>query len=249
MDRKIINIKEEDIGNWNIPIPSNGVIVEITERSIDKVTKGGIYIGHHEDVVFAEGEGSHEADVAEVWGTLVAQPEELYYNKSYTDYMPWETAIETKPGDTVWFEYMASVNCDVLVWGKRRFYVLKYSDLYVAKRGEEIIPLNGFCLCEPIKEFHDSKLAEGVTDRYRTDVAIVRHIGRPNDNYLPTDNLYGTYFNDKIDVQEGDEVILRRGYPLSLLERLDGIATFSDQPYYVIQRRFMEMVIDENQRL
>ncbi len=154
--------------------------------------------------------------------------------------------MQLQVGDTVWFEYLASVNCEVLLCGNRRFYIIDYRDLYVAKRGDKVIPLNGYCLCEPIKEEYESEFAKGVTDKFRTDRTVVRYLARPNDGYLPNDAVYGTYYSDNIDVKEGDVVSLRHNFPLYLLERLDMIATFSDEPYYVVQRRYMEIVIDNS---
>lgn len=248
MDRRIIKIPHYHIGNWQIPSNSNNVIVEITERSEDKITEGGIHVGFNPDVVYAEGDDSHEADVAESWGIVVGLPNKLYFNRKDTASMPWETEIEVRIGDTVWFSYFASVNCDVLVCGERRFFVISYRDLYAAKRDGEIIPLNGRCLCELIKVDYDSKLAEGVVEHYEKNKVRVKYLGAPNKNYFSGINRR-TYHNDLIDVKEGDVVLLRKGYQVSRLERLDAISTFSEKNYVVVQRRIMEMVLDKKDEL
>lgn len=240
MDRRIIKIKESDISQWSIACDVNKVIIEITERSKDKKTKGGIILGYNEDLVYAEGDGSHEADVAEVWGIVRAVPDKLHYDGKRQD-MPWETEIEIKPADMVWFDYFASVNCDVLVSDERAFYVINYCDLYVAKRGEEIIPLNGYCLCEPIKVKHESKYAVNIGEKYVHDRVKIAHLATPNKRYQDNDAVYGTYNSDIIDVKVGDEILLRHNYKPYVIERLEETATFSDDPLYVIQRRRMEL--------
>ena len=246
MDREIINIKDSDELSWELPSNGNKVIIEITERSKDKRTKGGIYACVVDDVVYAEGDGSHEADVAEVWGIVRGVPPSLYYDGSSDSNLPWETTLQIKVGDMVWFDYFASVNCTVLESESKVYYVIDYCDIFVAKRGDEIIPLNGYCLCEPIEVEHKSQFAVNVGEKYRKDKAIVRYLAEPNKRYRKNDALYGTYNNDILDVKEGDTVILRSmgtRYKPYFLERLDLIATFSEQPYYVIQRRMMELVL------
>lgn len=242
MDRRTINIPEKDIDKIKLPPDGNNVIIEITERSKDKKTIGGVLVGFNEDVVYAEGLGSHAADVAESWGTVFKAPEELYYRERLYSSMPWKTEIEIKEGDTVWFSYYESVNCDVMLCGDRTFYVIPYQNLYVAKRDNEIITLNGYCLCEPIPDINDSPYAID-TREYKKDRVIIRYKGGPNDAYQPNDVTYGTYNNDDIEIEVGDEVLLRHNCPLVFLERLQGIATFSKEPYYVVQRRRMEMVL------
>ena len=241
MDRRIIKVTDKDISNWRIPSDSNNVIIEITERTKDKITKGGVYVGHNEDVIYAEGEGSHEADVAEVWGTVAVVPDKLFFDKKYNDAMPWDTDMEVRVGDMVWFDYLASVNCDVLQTAGRTFYVIHYEDLYVAKRAGEIIPLNGYCLCEKIKRPKQGDF--DITDKYYGDRVKVTYKGKPNRAYRHNDNIYGTYNNDDIGITEGSVVLLRRNFTPYRLERLEGISTFSDTPYYVIQRRNMQMVL------
>ena len=242
MDRRITRIKDEDIGKWRITPNSNNVIIEITERSEDKTTKGGIYVGYNKDVVYGEGDGSHEADVAEVWGIVMATPPSLYYNpKNSNQGMPWETSIEIKEGDMVWFDYFASVNCDVLKSKDRMFYVINYSDIYVGKRGDRVIPLNGYCLCVPVEKEVESELARGIGDEHEKGKVKVVCLGRPNDHY-PSYQHEPTYYSDRINIREGDVVLLRRNYKPYLLERMGEISTFG-QEVYVVQRRFMEMVV------
>ncbi len=242
--RSIIKIKESDIGQWKLPPDGQQVIIEITERTEDKKTKGGLMVGHNADDVYAEGDSSHKADVAEVWGTIMAVPTDLHYHRSRLD-TPWDTDVEVQIGDTVWFDYFGSVNCTVLMAGERMFYMISYYDLYVAKRGDTIIPLNGYCLCEPLEVDNPSKFAINIGDDHRKDRTRVKYLGKPNKSYLKNDRDYGTYNNDKIDVKSGDIVILRKDCPLYYLERVDMIATFSDSPYYVIQRRRFEMVVNK----
>ena len=248
MQRNIININPEDIGRWEIPSNCNHVIVEITEATKDKRTKGGIYLGFDDDVTHAEGDRSHEAEVAEVWGYVAAVPRGLYFDKRDPLSMPWDTEVEVQVGDKVWFNYFASVNCNVMVCGDRRFFVIPYNELTVAKRGERIITLNGYCLCEAIRKDYSNDLAKGVVEHYEKDKVVIRHLGRPNKAYFSGSVDMKTYHSDNIDVQEGDTVLLRKGLPLVKLENLDIIATFSDKPLYVIQRRYMNMVLETNKQ-
>jgi len=110
-------------------------------------TKSGILIGFNVNTNYAEGPGSHVADLAVITGEVVAVCDNIYFDREdVNDSMLWHTEIEVKVGDKVWFDYLESLNCTEILVDDDCYRVLPYQYLWVAKRGDKIIPLNGYCL-------------------------------------------------------------------------------------------------------
>ena len=118
---------------------------------------------------------------------IVMVPDTLYYGLVWhvkypnaPESMPWRTDIQIKPGDIVWHDYMNSLNCPIINVDDEpgeQYKLLNYYDLYVAKRkigshtrykvmqyvvenGQalEVIPLNGYVLCEEVLQERDGDL-------------------------------------------------------------------------------------------
>lgn len=58
----------------------------------------------------------------------------------------WVTDVEVEVGDDVWFEAFEGLEADKWAWKGKLYYVLPYRSLVVAKRGDDIIPLNGYVI-------------------------------------------------------------------------------------------------------
>ena len=98
-----------------------------------------------------------------VVGTVIKVPENLRYTRKYTNLrksMDWQTKTQIMYGDKVWVGYyallLASGKTDgyenyVYEVGDDIYIMVPYQELIVAKRGDEIIPLNGYCLLEAVE--------------------------------------------------------------------------------------------------
>ena len=101
-------------------------------------------------------------------GEVVRVPEKLYYSRSNSNSTEWLTDMELREGDTVLYSYLsASIALGmeqntyghtyedkriVTVEGDDNIYILvKYDKIYVAKRNEDVIPVNGYMLIEPLE--------------------------------------------------------------------------------------------------
>lgn len=155
-----------------------------------KKTKTGIIVGFNPDTLYSTGEddrSSHPADVAEVKGTVIKVPDKLIFEKS--DYsMDWETEIEIKEGDEVWFNYLDSLNADEV----NDMKLIPYQSIYFIKR-DEIIPVNGYCLFE-IPEPEEPWMKKDHS------YGIVWAVGKPNKKYQYKE------WRDGIDLKKGDKV-------------------------------------------
>ena len=76
--RPQIEITREELERAEIPL--NHVLIKITRRAEGLKTNAGIVIGFREDEVFAEGDDSHSANLAENIGYVAKVPKALYFN-------------------------------------------------------------------------------------------------------------------------------------------------------------------------
>lgn len=75
-----------------------------------------------------------------------------------------KTTIEVKKGDIVFFHYLAVLNSirdkKYLICDNNFYYSVPYSSLYVAKRTEDVICLNGYNLISPIKKHTEDRIGK-----------------------------------------------------------------------------------------
>ncbi len=233
-----VKLSKEEFDNGKVP--SNHVIVELLRVEEDAVTHGGIAMGMYEDDTWEDEEETHPADIASVVGIVRKVPEYLTFGERDGD-MPWETDMELREGDTVWFNMLESKNANEIVVDKKVLRALPYRDIYVSKRiaryswdgipEYEVIMLNGFVLLEQIPIPKMSEL-DYLDHGVYVDRGKVRYFGKPNKRY--TNPMY----NDSLPIKEGDTVFIQAGYVPFPLERRAYFSIFEkNKLFYVIQRR------------
>jgi len=106
------------------------------------------------------------------------------------------------------------------------------------KRGEEIIPLNGYCLCEEVLEKRLSDMQ--VTDpKVDNRFGKVVYLAEPNREYRQSKTT------DEAEVAVGDVIIKRKAAIHILLESKDHARFDGDKMYFIIQRRDIYGVVEE----
>ena len=216
---------------------NNRVLVRTAYRNEEVMSEGGIILiaGTETDWRPAE----HTNRISEV----VVIPERLNFSNRPTDYdsMPWDTDIQIQVGDLVWHDFMAVHNCVNVVADNQpdeEYKLLNYQDLYVVKRGEEIIPLNGYCLCEEVLEKRLSDMQ--VTDpKVDNRFGKVVYLAEPNREYRQSKTT------DEAEVAVGDVIIKRKAAIHILLESKDHARFDGDKMYFIIQRRDVYGVVEE----
>ena len=100
-----------------------------------------------------------------------------------------ETA-DVKPGDLVWFDYLSGINAKLFDVKGKYYYLLEYSSLIVRKRGDEVMPLNGMVLCEPI--FKTERLGAYEVELVDPNNAIIRYMQGSDENaeLKPGDKIF-----------------------------------------------------------
>lgn len=137
----------------------------------------------------------------------------------------WETENQLREGDRIWFYGSAMMGGEKLICGDKKYVLINYQDIFVAKRNEEVIPVNGNVIMEIIDKT-ESALAykKEVVD---TDWAIIKYVGKTNKSYE------SEFQQDSEELKEGMTVCIT-GIPMRKLE-LAPYLTFGDKEYLVCQ--------------
>jgi len=193
---------------------------------------------------------------AVVTGTVVAVPEKLKFGP---DGIHNHTTMDLKEGDSVWFHYMAFVNAMpgenqadkkyYKIKGEDYYCILvKYDSIFVAKRDQEVIPLNGYCLIEP-QEGEDIWKSDIIQQtqitktfyKHSLTYGTIRYLGSPITKYankaIPADD-------DILKV--GDKVAIDHACDIPLEVELH--QTFKDKPnqiFYRVLRKDILGIIEE----
>jgi co-chaperonin GroES (HSP10) len=217
-------------------LPINHVLVEMTHNNDYKATKSGIVIGLPDRSTYDA--NALGADMQEIWGIVYRTPLKLFFDEKDSDSMDWDCDMEVEKGDVAYFGLIDSANCHEVVCEDRLYKIIPYQELYVTKRGKDIIPLNGYILCQTVNMKKISELDVLSEDKIDKTKAIVRFVGTPNKRYKTKS------YADHLDLQPGDEVLLEPRTPFLFLERKTQFATFDgDNLYIVVQRKKVAMVI------
>ena len=247
--RPEINLTREELNRAEIPI--NHVLIKITRRVEGLKTKAGVTVGFNTDEVYADGDDSHSANLAEIVGWVAKVPEKLYFNPDDNVSMDWETDMELEVGDQVWFSLLESKNSVQLMCEEVLYKSVPYQDIYVAKRmhfwrensiiesGTAITTLNGYVLCEPCYEPKLSDLAHLSKDKVDMTRGVIKFIGSAPKAYLRE-----AYCHIE-DLRVEDEVLFDRRTPLFYLERMGYTGIFDDgKQYWIAMRRRIALVLN-----
>jgi len=141
--------------------------------------------------------------------------------------MRWKTDIELKVGDTVWMNHLTVQDYQFQYNGKE-YKIVKYEDIVCAKRGEEVIMINGYILCKPIIEKKKALLYE--REERIVEQAEVEYLGKPISEYQdPKRTDYKLQVGDRIIFDKKDLGKVR------FLES-DYFLRFDGKPHIVVQR-------------
>jgi hypothetical protein len=153
---------------------NNKVLVEVDTFLYDKLTTGkGLELFCDNTYII------HQYAVRS--GRVKMLPEKLVCWEEAKNGMSWRTQMDLHIGDTVWFFGMASFSGEKLLSKGKKYVIVDFSDLYIAKRGDEVIPLNGNVLLEPLfKTVEALSYAKTYID---PDWAKIAFIGRINEAY------------------------------------------------------------------
>jgi hypothetical protein len=197
--------------------------MELSKKELGKVRAVQNYIlvkpNFNTDKVQLKGGGELEVDGSydrekhsATTGEVISVPEKLFF--SYDNGLAsvdFDVDMELMPGDTVYFHYLSVMNAlrdnrFFTVEGEHYLWI-KYDSMYVAKRGKEVVPINGWMIMEPIivdqaiSSFLE--IPQSMKDKKSEKYARVKHIGAPVRNYLKEKDISEV----NVKLEEGDVVM------------------------------------------
>jgi hypothetical protein len=247
--RPQIELTKEELERAEIPL--NHVLVKIVRSAEGLKTHAGITVGFLTDDVFAEGDDSHSANMAEVFGVVTKLPSALYFNPNDPSRsMDWETDMELCEDDLVWYSTMEAKNSTQLICDGIVYKSIPYADCYCYKReiwvdkwkGTKktvVGMLNGYVLCEPCFLPKLSDLDHFSADAVDKSRGVIKFIGDAPKSYLRD------IYSHIEDLRVGDEVLFDNKVPPSYLERLGYTGVFDNgKQYWCIPRRRISMILN-----
>jgi co-chaperonin GroES (HSP10) len=199
--------------------PLNNFVLLGNPTSTEKI--GGLFI----DTTYKP------EDHVEIINEVIAVPDHLKFNE-------WETEMQLKVGDKVWVNRLTILKAEKIYAGGvsgTTYLHVPYEKIILAKRGDEIIMLNGNILLEPILK--DQLKSDTIillpqfaqVEEYQ-DRGIVRFIGIPNKRYTEEHHS-----DDDINISIGDKVLLGRKYN----SKLESSYHEEIGNYLITQRRYI----------
>ena len=168
--------------------------------------------------------------------------------------MRWKTTCELKLNDYVVFSYESSLHAlgdddsrALMDENKDLYVILDYEDLFVAKRGTKIIPLNGYVLCSPIPVEHKTSLVvPSSLKKMRSDKFVkIAHLGLRNEEYYNGDgsireDLYDPMWVGKV----GDTVLISKNCDLTVEYELHQSLSGRKETFFRVQRCYIKANIE-----
>lgn len=189
---------------------------------------------------------------ADRMGEVIMVPDGLFYHShTYAAYphgnesMPWDCDMELQVGDIVvhtFFERNDIVNIEVEDEPGELYRLMPYDDIYVARRGDQVIPLNGYCLCEEIEKPPLSTIIDIVeAEPINTNVGKIAYVAKSNREYRNDYTGIARDLDGNADISVGDIIIKHRGDIHIRLEEDLHTQKFFDTKvlYFICQRKDM----------
>lgn len=185
-----------------IKVPNNWVCIE-TDNSNEYVKLGGEKIIL--DISYAPEQHSQTV------GKVVKVCDHIHFSKKSHPSHPYDVPVELKEGDTVIFHFLAVRNAKnegkQMTQDGKTYSFIPYSEIFCALRGDDVFPVNGWILVEPLeKELPKTSiiltdLSKGSSETH----GIVKYIGAKVKDYKDFPNL-----GEDPDVAVGDKIMFSK---------------------------------------
>lgn len=163
---------------------------------------------------------------ADRYGIVEAVP-----NRLKTKGMMWDTDMELMRGDLVWYDYLMSLNSDSFFVDEVEYKLMQYEYLYVAKRGDDIVCLNGYCLFEPKEDVLKTN-SNLIIVHEGKDIRLGKLIYKGNAN-----RSYESEWVDDDSIEVGDMAVF--SLPPIMLEAEYHSLFEGNKQYRISQRRYI----------
>lgn len=192
-----------------------------------KVTASGIILGTLNENQYLEQNTDRMFEV-------IILPERLKFHGKQSDSirpMTWVTDMDLQIGDTIWVTPFESINSTHIKIRDHEYAMIHYEEIRAAKRGNEVITVNGFILCEEIMD--EITFGEYTTKHVNNKELKVLYPAKPNKSYIREYEkgiVTHRYWDHFLEIKNGDIVIkldTRMGGKLEgdLFRKFDGDKT------------------------
>lgn len=182
------------------------VLVEVEKEFQDKFKHGSLELEMHDGITKS---GMNRSKYVTKSGIVKSIPSRLHVCK---DIEP-----EIQVGDEVHFHYNSIDEDSELVIDGKTYHMIMYEMILASVRGEEVIPIGGIVLCEPIydnnegEEFAEIELPDGGSEtvRRRSGSGIILDIKASHNHKEARVAYIGSPLKSKpkLDVENGDRVM------------------------------------------
>lgn len=220
----------EEVDSLDGELQNNSILIEVETFIYDYVDlKSGLHL--LADNTFEP----HEFAVRH--GVVSGLPKQLTsWKENKHKGLHWTTEMQIQKGDVVWFMGMAAQSTEKVTFNGRKFLLLHYEDLYVAKRNNNtIICLNGNVLLEPIMRPVSPLLPTIIVED--TLKAKVAYIGLKNTEYRKE-------LRHDSDIEVGATVFMSGIQPRHLEMPL--YLKFDGKKYIVCQNYELKAILDDS---
>ena len=186
---------------------------------------------------------------AKTAGEVIAVPEKLVYDPDPTSYvsLDWDTDMELQVGDVIIYNYLAIKNS--LHMGQfidRDIVCIPYDKIYVAIRGEQVIPINGVILVQPEIEPIDTFL--DIPDSAWTkskQIGRVMYAGTPVRGYRK-EVLVNGYTAPDTAVEVGSRILFNWNDAIPIQPNAELRGEISREVLYRMQHKDVHAIAEEN---
>jgi co-chaperonin GroES (HSP10) len=113
---------------------------------------------------------------------IIRIPKTLYFNpKDRSKSLSNKTTIEIKKGDIAIINHLEALNSWIFKFNEEEYYLIRYDSIVVIKRGNKIIPVNGYVLLEESKDTLKFLEFEKVVVNKR--YGYIKYLGKINQDY------------------------------------------------------------------
>jgi len=220
----------EEIDSLDGVLQNNFILIEVEKFIYDSVDlKSGLSL--------AADNTYQPFEFAVRHGVVRGLPKQLTsWKENKNKGLHWITEMQIQKGDVVFFMGMSAQSAEKVIFEGRKFLLLHYEDLYVAKRNNEtILCLNGNILLEPIYKSVNPLLPEIKVEDCR--MAKVAYIGLKNTEYRKE-------LRHDEDIEVGTTVFMSGVQPRHL--EMDMFLKFDGKKYIVCQNYELKAILDDS---
>lgn len=157
------------------------------------------------------------------------------------DKMDWETENVLMINDFVVFSYESAIYCLDPLKGRHffdenanQYLLIDYGDIFTARRNEEIIPVNGYLLVEPVTEEIISEFKLPITTSMR--YGKIAHVSPKNKRYFAAGRERNDVYDFDEELKVGDFILFSKFSDLPLEYDIHRSLQGS-KPFFRMQRR------------